>query len=95
MSEVASVFVLDKATDAAVEANYFIEVCKEILNEPRFSDEEKKSSCFFHSAATRLLEHETQNRTFSNKLEHHLEELFTTTLNLSRLWPAFHKFAVG
>ena len=59
MSEGASVFVLDKATDAVVEANYFIEVCKEILNEPRFSDEEQKSSCFFCSAATCLLEHET------------------------------------
>ena len=31
MSEGASAFVLDKATDAAVEANYFIEVCKEIV----------------------------------------------------------------
>ena len=69
--------------------------CWQILNEPRFSDEEQKSSCFFRSAATRLLEHETRNRTFSNKLERHLEELFTTTLNLSRLWPAIHKFAVG
>ena len=56
-------------TDTAVEANYFIEVCKEILNEPRFSDEELASSILFHSTATRFLEYEAGS-TFSNKLVH-------------------------
>ena len=77
-----------------MEANYFIEVCKEVLGEPRFSDEDLESFIFFRSAAKRFLEHEV-NKAFSNKLEHLLEELFTTTLNLSRLWAAFGEFAVG
>ena len=58
-----------KVTDATVEANYFMEVCKEILSEPRFSDEELESSIFFRSTAKRFLEHEG-NKNFSNKLEH-------------------------
>ena len=77
-----------------MEANYFTEVCKEVLNEPRFSGEELESSHFFHSAATWLLHHET-SRMFSNKLESLLEELFSITLNLGKLWPVLINFAVG
>ena len=77
-----------------MEANYFIEVCKKILNELRFSDEELTSSCLFCSTATHFLEHEASS-TFSNKLVCLLKDAFTTYLNLSRLWPAFHKFATG
>ena len=77
-----------------VEVNYFTEVCNEVLSEPRYSDQKVESYRFFHSAATRLLEHEA-SRTFSHKLVHLLEKIFATTLNLSILWPAFHKLAVG
>ena len=58
---------------AAVKANYLMEVCKEVLNDPRFSIE-LESSCFFHTAAS-LLEHEASKR-FSDKLESHLNGLF-------------------
>ena len=76
-----------------VEGNYLMEVCNEVLNEPRFSTE-LNSSRFFCSAATSLLEHEASRR-FSDKLERHLNGLFENTLNLLRLWPKFNKFAVG
>ena len=68
-----------------MEANYFTEVSKEVLNIPRFSSKELESYRFFCSAATQLFQHEA-SRMFSNKLESLLEELFSTTLNIGKLW---------
>jgi len=93
----SSAGALVTTTEAVVKASYFTEVCNEVLKDPRFSCEKLESSTLFRSASTLLLapEQEVTTRTFSIKLERRLEELFTGTLNLSKLWPAFNKLAVG
>jgi len=75
--------LLDKTADATVEAKY--------LNTGKF-----KFLSFCSNTFRRTQSCEASS-TFSNKLIRLVKELFTSTidLNLSRLWPAFHKFTVG
>ena len=86
--------VMAQPAKKTVEINcYLLEVCKEILQGPRFATD-LDSSHFFCTAATKIQQQEELTKKFSLDLQQKLEPLFKT-MKLSKLWPAHHTFSVG
>ena len=73
---------------------YLLEVCTQVLQGPRFSSD-LDSSCFFRTAATKVIQQEGMAKRFLFKLQQKLEVLFGNSINLSKLWPAFNKFSIS
>ena len=53
------------------------------------------SSCLFPTAATKVTERDNLTRRFSFKLQQKLEALFGSSINLSKVWPAYNKFSIS
>jgi len=69
---------------------YLLEVC---MQGPRCSSD-LNSSCFFCTAAMKVIQQATLTK-ISLKLWQKLEALFGSSINLSKLWPAYNVFSIS
>jgi len=73
---------------------YLLEICTQVLQGPRFKSD-LSSSCLFRTAATKVTKRDSLTRRFSFKLQQKLEALFGSSINLSKVWPAYNKFSIS